>query len=356
MPEAAILDDPEARARLDAGGMAKAVRELPEQCRGAWTEARRLELPPSYREIERIVILGMGGSAIAGDVFRLLLARECPVPVLNHRHYDLPYVDARTLLIASSFSGNTEETVSAFGQGLATPTKKLAITTGGRLLTTARANGIPAFVFRYRGEPRSAFGYGLMPLLAVAEALGLMEGVGRDVEEAIAAMEALRERIGEDVPLAANPAKQLASRLAGRLPVIYGAEVLTEVAHRWKTQINESSKTWAFYEELPEANHNAIVSYGLPPEAARLAFVVYLQSRKLHPRVTLHGEFSRRTLAEAGIEHAEVQAEGRSALAQALTAVLMGDYVSYCLALLNGVDPSPTTPIANLRAWLAQQK
>src|SRR3990170_3474377 len=153
VPDAAVLDDPEARARLDAGGMAKAVRELPEQCREAWNEARRLELPPSYREIERIVILGMGGSAIAGDVFRLLLARECPVPVLNHRHYDLPpYVDARTLLIASSFSGDTEETVSAFEQGLATPAKKLAITTGGRLLTTARANGIPAFVFRYRGD------------------------------------------------------------------------------------------------------------------------------------------------------------------------------------------------------------
>src|SRR3990170_2183818 len=261
MPDTAILDDPEARARLDAGGMAKAVRELPEQCREAWNEARRLELPPSYRQIERIVILGMGGSAIAGDVFRLLLARECPVPVLNHRHYDLPpYVDARTLLIACSFSGNTEETVSAFGQGLATPAKKLAITTGGRLLTTARANGVPTFVYRYEGEPRSAFGYGLMPLLAVAEALGLMEGAGRDVEEAISAMESLRERIGEDVPLAA--------RLSGRLPVIYGAEVLTEVAHRWKTQINESSKAWAFYEELPEANHNAIVSYGLPPEAA----------------------------------------------------------------------------------------
>jgi glucose/mannose-6-phosphate isomerase len=357
VPEAAILDDPEARARLDGGGMAKAVRELPEQCRAAWNEARRLELPPPYREIERIVILGMGGSAIAGDVFRLLLARECPVPVLNHRHYDLPpYVDARTLLIACSFSGNTEETVSAFGQGLATPAKKLAITTGGRLLTTARANGVPTFVYRYEGEPRSAFGYGLMPLLAVAEALGLMESVSRDVEEAISAMESLRERIGEDVPLAANPAKQLAARLSGRLPVIYGGEVLTEVAHRWKTQINESSKAWAFYEELPEANHNAIVSYGLPPEAARLAFVVYLQSPELHPRLALHGEFSRRTLAEAGIEHAEVQAEGRSALAQAMTAVLMGDYVSYYLALLNGVDPSPTTPIANLRAWLAQQE
>ncbi|MDP2675222.1 MAG: bifunctional phosphoglucose/phosphomannose isomerase [Dehalococcoidia bacterium] len=357
MPDATVLDDPEARAKLDPGGMAKAVRELPEQCREAWNEARRLELPPHYREIDRIVILGMGGSAIAGDVFRLLLARECAVPVLNHRHYDLPpYVDGRTLLIASSYSGDTEETVSAFGQGLATAAKKLAITTGGRLLTAARANGVPAFVFRYQGEPRAAFGYGLMPLLAVAEALALMQGVDRDVEEAIAAMESLRERIGEDAPLAANPAKQLAARLAGRLPVVYGAELLTEVAHRWKTQLNESTKVWSFYEQLPEANHNAIVSSSLPPEVAGLVTAVYLRSPHLHPRVSLQYEFSQRALAEAGVDHLEAQVEGRSALAQVLTGVLLGDYVSFYLALLNGVDPTPTTIIDNLKAWLAQQK
>ena len=357
MPDAAILDDPEARARLDAGGMAKAVRELPDQCRQAWNEARRLELPPTYREIDRIVILGMGGSAIAGDIFRLLLARECPVPVLNHRHYTLPpYVDGRTLLIASSFSGNTEETVSAFVQGLATPAKKLAITTGGRLLTTARANGVPAFVFSFRGEPRAAFGYGLMPLLAVAEALGLTQDAGRDVDEAISAMESLRERIGEDAPLAANPAKQMALRLAGRLPVVYGAEILTEVAHRWKTQFNESTKVWAYCEQLPEANHNAIVSSSLPPEVAHLITAVYLRSPHLHPRVALHYEFSQRVLAEAGVDYLEGQAEGRSALAQALTGVLLGDYVSFYLAMLNGVDPTPTTTIDNLKAWMAQQK
>ncbi len=356
MSDAAILDDQEARARIDPGGMGAAVRDLPDQCRAAWEEARRLELPADYRDIDRIVVLGMGGSAIAGDIFRLLLARECPVPVLNHRHYDLPpYVDGRTLLIAASFSGNTEETLSAFQQGLATPAKKLVLTTGGRLLTTARANGVPAFVFQFGGEPRSAFGYGLMPLLAVAETTGLMQGIERDVEEALAAMESLRSRIGEEAPLADNAAKQLAVRLAGRLPVIYGAEVLAEVAHRWKTQINESTKVWAFYEQLPEASHNALVSYELPREIARLVHVVYLRSPDFHPRVALHHDFSQRALAGAQVEYAEVWAEGRSALAQAMTCVLMGDYLSYYLALLNGVDPTPTAVIDNLKAWLAQQ-
>ena len=156
--------------------------------------------------------------------------------------------------------------------------------------------------------------------------------------------------------MAANAAKQTAGRPIGRLPVIYGAELLTEVAHRWKTQLNESSKVWAFSEQLPEANHNALVSFGLPKEVARLVFVLYLQSLDLHPRVALHYEFSRKTLAQAGVEYAEVQAEGKSALAQAMTSVLMGDYVSYYAALLNGVDPTPTADIDSLKAWLARQK
>ena len=356
MPEAAILDDPEARARLDGGGMGKAVRELPEQCREAWNEARRLELPPSYREIERIVILGMGGSAIAGDVFRLLLARECPVPVLNHRHYDLPYVDGRTLLIASSFSGNTEETVSAFGQGLATPAKKLAITTGGPLLTTARANGVPAFTYQFQGEPRAALGWCLMPLLAIARTLGLMEGVERDVEEAAAVMEATVEENSEEVPSTSNRAKRMAQQLHGKLAVVYGAGPLTEVAHRWKTQLNESAKVWAFYEELPEAHHNAIIGYELPPEIAQRTAVVFLRSADLiHPRVQLRYEFTQGMLAKAGVDVLDLTTRGRSALAQMLSAALFGDYVSCYLALLSGADPTPTTVIDNLKAWLAQQ-
>jgi glucose/mannose-6-phosphate isomerase len=262
-------------------------------------------------------------------------------------------VDQRTLLIASSYSGNTEEVLSAFEQGLGTGAKKVALTTGGRLLATARANGVPAFVFDYRSEPRAALGYSLMPLLAIAEKTGLMQGVGTDVEEAIELMDQEQGRIGEGVPAESNPAKQLAQELHGKLPVIYGAGVLTEVAHRWKTQLNESSKVWCFYEELPEANHNAIVGYGLPEELARRTFVVFLRPQSVHPRALLRYEFTQTALGEAGVPFEEVAARGRSALAQMMTAVLFGDYVSYYLALLNGVDPTPTTIIDELKAWLA---
>ncbi|MBI2913304.1 MAG: bifunctional phosphoglucose/phosphomannose isomerase, partial [Chloroflexi bacterium] len=182
-----------------------------------------------------------------------------------------------------------------------------------------------------------------------------MQGVGKDVEEALAVMEELQEQIGEGAPAAGNPAKQVARRLHGKLPVIYGAGLLTEAAHRWKTQLNESAKAWSFYEELPEANHNAIIGYELPAAIVRATAVVFLDSDLIHPRVKLRYEFTRGMLEKAGVDVMTVAARGRSALAQMLTAVLFGDYVSYYLAMLNGVDPTPTTVIDNLKAWLTQQ-
>ena len=215
--------------------MLDTVHALPEQCREAWAAAKAFTVPWNEPP-QRIVVLGMGGSAIAGDYFRALLSRASAVPVVNVRQYDLPpFVEERTLVIASSFSGDTEETLSAFGQALATPAQKLAITTGGRLLATARANGVPAFTFAYAGEPRAAIGWGLMLLLAVAEKLGLMQGVEREIDEAVGVLAALRDQWAAHVPIARNPAKQLALGLHERLPVIYAAGPLVEVARRWKT-------------------------------------------------------------------------------------------------------------------------
>ena len=273
-----VLDDRAQYQKLDPGGMLASVRDLPEQCGEAWQAARALALPAGYGEIERIVVLGMGGSAIAGDFLRVLLQRESAVPVFNVRQYELPpFVDERTLVIGSSFSGDTEETVSAFNQALATPARTLVLAGGGKLLATARANGVPHFTYRFRGEPRAALGWSLMPLLRVAQALGLMQGVGADVDEALSVMQELHGEMGEDVPLSRNAAKQMAQRLHEKLPVVYSAGPLVEVAHRWKTQLNESAKVWAFYEELPEIHHNAIIGYGLPQGIARDTVVVLLQ-------------------------------------------------------------------------------
>jgi len=265
-------------------------------------------------------------------------------------------VDDRTLVIASSFSGDTEETLSAFEQALATTARKMVITTGGRLLATARANGAPAFTFAYKGEARAAIGWGLMPLLAIGERLGLTQGVERDVEEAVGVLAALRDECGVDVPAHRNPAKQLALGLHERLPVVYAAGPLVEVARRWKTQLNESAKTWAFFEEMPEAQHNAIVALGLPKATAGGTVVVFLRSETLeHPRIQHRYDFSGQMFADAAIETLEATARGGSALARMLSLTLLGDYAAAYLALLYGVDPTPTLVIDELKARLAEQ-
>jgi glucose/mannose-6-phosphate isomerase len=355
---ATSLDKVAALRKLDPGGMLGALRGLPKQCREAWDKAHGLKLPAAYQNVDRIVVLGMGGSAIAGDLWRVLLQRESDVPVFNVRQYDLPpFVDAQTLVVASSFSGETEEVLSAFTQALATPAPRIVITTGGQLLTTARANGVPAFSFTYNQEPRAAIGWGLMPLLAIGEALGLMQDVGTDVDAAIEALSEVVAESAEEIPEAKNSAKQLARELHEKLPVIYGAGPLLEVAHRWKTQLNESAKTWAFYEELPELQHNAIVGYGLPKSIAREAAIVFLESATLmHPRVRLRYQFTHDLLRKSGISVLTAEAGESCALAQMLSLVLLGDYVSTYLAFLYGVDPTPTKAINELKAWLREQK
>jgi len=351
-----VLDDPSAYQRIDCGGTRTLIRDLPRQCRVAWREGQALDLPPDYRDVNKMVILGMGGLVIAGDLLRSLAALESPVPIFVHRDYGLPLlVDERTLLVAMSYSGETEETVSAFEMALGTSAKKLVIAMGGKLLATARANGVPAFVFGYKSTVRGALGFGLMPLLAIAEKVGIVRNKAEDVEEAAILMEHMAGRIGEHVPLKRNHAKHLAQRLEGHLPVVYGAGILAEVAHRWKTQFNENSKLWCFWEELPEANHNAIVGYRLPEEVAKRAFVIFLRGAALHPRVRLRYEFTRQALDEAGVASETVDAEGKSFLAQMLSAIFFGDYVSLYLAIQAGVDPSPTTAIADLKRWMAEK-
>ena len=351
------LDDPETYARLDPEGLRGRMRGLPEQCREAWQQAKSFHFPHDFADVDDVLLLGMGGSAIAGDIVRSLALRQGGKPVVVHRGYDLPpLAGERTLVVACSYSGETEEVLSSFGDALAGPSKKIVITTGGKLLAMAQSHGLLAYVFDYKGEPRSALGHSLMPLLALAGEAGVLPDQSRDVDEAVALMEEMRREIGDNVPVERNAAKQLVVRLQGKLPVVYGAEVLTEAAHRWKTQLNENSKVWAFYEEISELNHNAVEGFGLPKEIAERAFVVFLYHRGLNPRNILRYNATHDALEAAGVASEHVEARGDRDLARVLTAVYFGDWLSYYLAMLNGVRPSPMTAIQHIKRWLSEKR
>ena len=341
--------------QIDPDDMLGRIAELPQQCRDAWANVQGLELPAEYRRVNRVVALGMGGSAIGGDLLRALAEPECALPIVTNRDYTVPaFVNAETLVIASSYSGNTEETLAAFQKARQRGAVLLAITTNGKLAQQARELGAPLLTFRYQSQPRAALGYSLVSLIGVMQRLDFIGDKAADLEEAIAVMEALQEEIRETVPVTENLAKQLARRLHGRLPVIYGSGYLGEVAHRWKTQLNENAKAWSFFEQLPELNHNAVVGYQFPKELAERTLVVMLASSLDHPRNEARFQVTQEILTRHGIAYETIEARGKSPLAQMLSAIHFGDYVSFYLAMLYEVDPTPVQAIGYLKERLAQ--
>jgi len=315
--------------------------------------AMNFNLPQDYSRVNKVVILGMGGSAIGGDLVSNLVASEAKLPVLVHRDYDLPaFIDGQTLVIASSYSGMTEETLFSFEQALETESKKLVITTGGRLKMMAEERNIPVFSFDYKAQPRAALPFSFLPILGFLQKLGFISDKSADMSEMVPVLQELSQKINEGVLLSHNPAKQLANRLYGHLAVIYGAGILSEVAHRWKTQLNENSKAWAFYEVFPELNHNAVAGYQFPRELTSEMVVVLLRSALLPQRIQLRYQVTCQLLDQAKVDYQIVDGDGTSQLSQMMSLVLFGDYVSYYLAILYKIDPTPVKAIDYLKEQL----
>jgi len=351
------LDDLAAYKKADPSDMLRHIHDIPALCSRAWAQAQSLDLPQSYKNINKIIILGMGGSAIGGDLLASLVVNECRVPISVHRSYTPPaFVDDDTLVIASSYSGTTEETLSAFKPLLSTAAKKLVMTSGGQLGQMAKESNIPAFVFDYKSPPRAALPLSLIALLGIVSKLGLVGDKSADMAEACAVLSEVNARINETIPEKSNPAKQMARKLFGNMAVIYGAEHLSEVEARWKIQVNENVKGWAFNAAFPELNHNSAVGYEVPRQISEKTHVIMLRSDSLHPRVLLRYGITRKILDQSGVKHEIVDATGKSKLAQMMSLILMGDYVSYYLALLYGTDPYPIKAVEYLKAELGKSR
>ncbi|MCX6023805.1 MAG: bifunctional phosphoglucose/phosphomannose isomerase [Chloroflexi bacterium] len=351
-----ILDDRATYERLDPAGIGGLIAGLPGQFWPAWNLGLNARLPEGAAAATRIAVAAMGGSAIGGALVRGLAERESRTPIAVCRDYRLPaWADRRTLVVAASFSGNTEETLSCFEQALEIGAPSLAITTGGRLTQLAAAHWVPAVSYSYDGMPRCALGFGFGALLGALEQIGVFSGKGPELAAALAIMEGMSAELGPDAPAESNLAKQMATRLHGKIPVVYGAGFLSDAATRWKGQFNENSKNWAFYEALPEANHNAVEGYDYPADLADRMAVVFLRSPLLAPRVLDRIGITADILTRQGVANAIVDGRGDTALSHLLTAVYFGDWVSYYLAMLNGADPNPIPQIDYLKDQLSRR-
>jgi glucose/mannose-6-phosphate isomerase len=349
------MNDARALSARDSQGMLGHILGLPDQIQAAWRLVQGVELPREYRDVDAVVVLGMGGSAIGGDLVRTVVGHELRVPLTVVRDYELPgFVSASTLVVASSHSGATEETLSGVEAALARGAKVLAISSGGKLVERVGASGRPTVRFTYVSQPRAAVGYSTLLLLGVLDRLGLVSPKGEDVAETVILLRTMAGELGPDVPLERNPAKDLALFIQGKVPVIYGG-FLAEVARRWKGQFNENAKTSAFFEAFPELDHNAVVGYQDPGNLrGGLAFVM-LASDYDYPRTRLRLEVTGELMERYGVSYRRVAARGRSRLAQVFSAAYVADFASFYLAALYAVDPTPIEPIDHLKAELASR-
>lgn len=353
------LDDLQQMKQIDAGNALRHIDGLPEQFETAWQHAQQQLLPPYLPAIRQVVISGMGGSAIGGDLLASIAALSSPVPISIVRGYDLPaWVQGdHTLVIASSFSGNTEETLSAYEGAKSRGAHILALTTGGKLAEKVKNDNQTLWSFSTDiDQPRAAIGWSFGLLLGLASRAGWMSNVGEHVTEAIANLRAHREKYRVEVPSATNPAKRQAGQYIGRVPVFIGAGIFEPVARRWKGQLNENSKSFAVHDPIPEMNHNAVVGINFPQELLGKLSVMFIASPEYdHPRNHLRHDLTQHLLLQNGIMIDRFTPVGKSPISQMMQAIQFGDYLSYYAAIAYGADPAVIMPINELKQALANQ-
>ena len=343
-----ILDDAGAIRKLDKQNVLRALEELPEACRIAIRNANALEI--DYQKPERVIITGMGGSAIGGDLVRDWLKKDVLIPIEVYRGYELPvYANEKTLVIVVSYSGNTVETVSAFNDALKRKCMVVVITSGGELQELAKENEIPIVNLPAGFLPRFALPYLFLSQAVILEKVGLV-GKGGEIDEAITLLEEMQKEIGVGTPLKNNLAKQLAERLVGKIPIVYGFGPFKGAAKRIRTEFHENAKVPAFWGFFPELSHNEIL--GWESDLSKNFFVIMIRDKKGETE-----EYIRRIdFTEGAIKKKadlfELEARGKSKIAKILSLTYVGGYASVYLALLNGVNPAETGLIDEMKEVL----
>lgn len=342
--------------QLDTLNMIDEINNLPDQLAQAYQLGMQQELP-EWKDIQWVVIAGMGGSAIGADLLASYCAPLAPVPVFVHRDYGLPLYarGQQTLVICSSHSGNTEETLDAFEAARQADCRIVAISTGGKLAELARASNIPLWTFNHTGQPRAAVGFSFGLLLALFQRLGFIPDQTEALEDAVAFMKRSQERLKPEVPAVKNPAKRYAGQLMGRWVTVMGSGLLSPVARRWKGQINEIAKAGANFEFLPEADHNTLAGTMHPQEVLNPhTMTLFLRAPSDHPRNRLRSDLTRKAFMLEGMNTDFVDARGNTPLSHMWTMILFGDYVAYYLAMGYGVDPTPIQALVDFKKAMAE--
>ncbi len=346
------LDDPSGFAAIDPADMLGAVERFGAQVREALEIGRAGPQLPGAEGVRAVVVLGMGGSGVSGDVVGALApAAGLAVPLITVKGYALPrFVDSSSLVFAVSYSGNTEETLECAEQAVERGARLVGVTSGGALRALAEEKGFPAFTIPGGMQPRASLGYLFVPVACALERMGLVSGLVTALEGAVPMLEERSGEHGRASELDNNPTKRLAKELPGQLPVVYGSEgPLAVAALRWKAQLNENAKVPAFHNCFPELNHNETVGWQHLEEICRVVHLVVLREAGGHPRIEKRVGITLDLIGDRLGSVTHVCARGDNPTERLLDLIYFGDFVSVYLALALEQDPTPVTRIEELK-------
>lgn len=341
---------------IDTSNMFKSIHDFPFHMKEAKLIGERIELKNTYENVQNIVLCGMGGSAIGGDLSRSLVNESLTVPIFVNRNYSLPnWVNSNSLVIASSYSGNTEETLSAYHEAISKGAKVIGVTTGGKLNSLLDKNNNEKVLIPAGLQPRAAVAFSFIPLLYLLKKLSVTNSRALDeLDTAIEKIQSVNDIYSLDNEK--NLTYALAKEIYNTIPVIYGENEMTStIALRWKGQFNENSKMLAYHNDLPEMNHNEIVGWQENPKLLKQISILWISDKSYNLRNSLRLDTSRDILDNIPAIQKKVELGGANFTERFIHLLHFGDWVSYWCALLHIIDPTPVSKIDKLKKILSEK-
>lgn len=353
------IDDRESVRELDKENVYDSVVEFPKQCLDAWDANKDLVIPESYRDINKIIMTGMGGSGLGARVIESVYANTLPYPLIRVNDYDLPnWADDKTLVICSSFSGTTEETIENVRQAKEKGTKWMAIGTGGGLIDTAKTDGVPYYqidpVYNPSRQPRMAVGYSIIGQLLMASKAGVVSISKEDIDEVVRVAQDVQAGITIDTPEAENEAKKLARNILGKQVVFVAARHLAAASHVAKNQMNENAKNLSSLFEIPELNHHLMEGLHFPERNKDDVVFLFLESNHYSDRIKQRFEITKDVVGKNGMPFFSWEAKSDTKLTQSFELIQFCAFVVFYLAMLNGINPAPIPWVDYFKEQLGQ--
>lgn len=341
------LDDLTAIKLLDKKNALESIEKLSQQCNQAWEESTAITIPKNYFEVENIVISGMGGSTYGVRIVKSLYdgAEMTKIPIELANNYWLPgYVSSKTLVILSSYSGNTEETIACAQQAKEKGAKIAGITCGGKLAEFLKTNKFPSYIFNPihnpSTQPRIGVGYMVMGLIGMLAKLGKIPVAASEIEKMITFLEGQSTTLAENAFSTTNPAKQMAFILEKKIPVIIVGDFLEGAAYAIRNPFHETAKQFALYFAIPELNHHLMEGLTFPKELKNLLYFIFVQSNIYDKRNIKRMTLTQEIIKNNNIPSETISLSGFSALTQVFELIQWGSWVTFYLAMLHDIDPS----------------